>query len=207
MQMINSWWLWFPQRQQTLLLSSVVDLSSLKRFKIARAARGSEQRLTCLYSSRVIVPSLSVSCMLNKTAEKNTTVSLTAVRQLQIMSIMWSCDLFFKTHISVSPSWRSHAVHLSCSETGAWNGTWPPGTPQSQSRQPSPRHSDGSFYRNTQISVKCTGTNCLWYFENKSKYVYVLSLYLLSKKASMICARMGLHARSGISLKWSLLWA
>lgn len=33
------------------------------------------------------------------------------------------------------------------------------------------------------------------------------SLYLLSKKASMICERIGLHARSGIPLKWSLLRA
>lgn len=31
-----------------------------------------EQGLTCLYSSRVIIPSLSVSCMLNKTAGRQT---------------------------------------------------------------------------------------------------------------------------------------
>lgn len=108
----------------------------------------SEQRLTCRYSSRVIVPSLSVSCMLNKTAERNTETFHKCVdhRSFQARGNV--------THISVSPSWRSHAAPQSCSVTAAWNGTWPPGTPQSWSPPLCPLHSDDSFWwKKGQISV------------------------------------------------------
>lgn len=115
------------------------------------------------------------------------------------MLSMRSCDLF-KTHISVSPSWHSHADHLSCAATEAWNGTWPPGTPRSQSPEPSPRYSDESFFRGKKER------NFLHYIPLHVAFVQKLQwLYLWSKKASMICERMGLHDRSGISLKWSLL--
>lgn len=41
------------------------------------------EKLTCLYSSRVMVPSLSVSCMLNKTAERTKNIVNQASAQQQ----------------------------------------------------------------------------------------------------------------------------
>lgn len=115
----------------------------------------SEDRLTCRYSSRVIVPSLSVSCMLNKTAEKGEAISLTATDNIRKHDHM----IYVKTHISISPSWRSHAAPLSCAATGAWNETWRPGTPQSRSPRPSLRHSGGSFWGDT---ANYSSKSCLW---------------------------------------------
>lgn len=65
-----------------------------------------------------------------------------------------------KTHISASPSWRSHAGPQSCAAKGGGNGTWPPGTPQSQSPPPCPRCSDGSSWQKEPVLTFCYPT--LW---------------------------------------------
>lgn len=64
--------------------------------------RFSSPELTCLYSSRVIVPSLSVSCMLNKTAEKQTKAGLTLCH-LQVKGVEFMQSTLRRTSQFLSP--------------------------------------------------------------------------------------------------------
>lgn len=162
----------------------------------------SEQRLTCRYSSRVIVPSLSVSCMLNKTAEKSKTVSHMCVNHRWYQAYV--NVTFFKTHISVSPSWRSHAVPQSCSVTGAWNGTWPPGTPQSWSPQLCPHHSDDSFWRNIERANKLQARQ-LWQHQEEPGLHYILKMWFWYSKGYSTIVRIRHHHCTFCQRK--LLWS
>lgn len=91
--------------------------------------------LTCLYSSRVIIPSLSVSCMLNKTAD-------TAQRQYYqpwLRQSMWACDLIKDTHLSFSFLTLSRWSSVMCSDGGLkWDMTTRNSSKPISSALPSP---------------------------------------------------------------------
>lgn len=62
--------------------------------------------------------------MLNITAEKDTAISVTAMRQPKRMSNMWSCDLLYNTHLSFSFLIFSRWSSVMCSDGGLkWDMT------------------------------------------------------------------------------------
>lgn len=84
----------------------------------------SSPELTCLYSSRVIIPSLSVSCMLNKTAEKQTNAGLTLCHLQVKVKQSSSCDLYWDVHLSFSLLVFPRCSSVMCADGGLkWDMT------------------------------------------------------------------------------------
>lgn len=148
--------------------------------------------LTCLYSSRVMVPSLSVSCMLNKTAERTKNIVNQASAQQQACVFSQG-----DAHLSFSLLMRSRCSSVMCSDGGLkWDMTSRNSAKPISSTVPSP-------FSRKFLGTKRKQSDALTFHPPPARSSLASPErgkfrppYLLSKKASMICERMGLHARS-----------
>lgn len=134
----------------------------------------SSPELTCLYSSRVIIPSLSVSCMLNKTAEKQTNAGLTLCHLQVKVKQSSSCDLYWDVHLSFSLLVFPRCSSVMCADGGLkWDMTTTNSSKPISWTFPSPFW--WKFLKKTANHPKCK--NCLWFWKIQVKWLKAMVNY------------------------------